>query len=49
MCVLDFVKDDAGRLVDTEEPNNGAQGGQAEHPLVVGHWQEENIIVFDAL
>lgn len=47
--ILDFVENHAVRVVDSEEPDNGAQDGHAEHNLVVGDRKQEDIVVLDTL
>lgn len=47
--VLDFVEDDAGRLVDAEQANNHTNHRNQGHDLVVRHREQEDIVVLDAL
>lgn len=46
--ILDLVEHDAARLVDPEETNDGGEDRHAEHDLVIGNREEEDIIVVDA-
>lgn len=47
--ILNLIENDAVRVVDPEESNDGAENGHAKHDLVVGDGEEEDIIVLDAL
>ena len=46
---LDFVENDAGGLVDAEEAHSGSDKRHYDHDLVVGHGEEEDIVIGDAL
>jgi hypothetical protein len=47
--ILDLVEDNAARLVDSEETNDGGENCHTERDLVVGNRKEEDIIVVDTL
>lgn len=47
--ILHFIKDNACRLVDSEEPHHGGNYCHQNHNLVIGRWEIEYIIICDAI
>lgn len=47
--ILNLVENDAVGIVNSEESDDGAEDGYAEHDLVVGDGEEEHIIVLNTL
>lgn len=47
--ILDLVEYDAVGVIDSEKSNDGAQDSHANHDLVVGDGEEEDIVVLNAL
>lgn len=46
--ILDLIKDDARRLIYTEEANEDGKEGDEEHNLVVREREKKSIVVLDA-
>lgn len=46
---LDLVKNDTGRLVDSEQPNNCRQKGDRREELIVRGGQVQDIVVRDSI
>lgn len=44
-----LVKDNTCGLVDAEQTNDGSEKGQAQHDLVIGDRQKEDIVVLDTV
>ncbi len=47
--ILDLIKDDRGWLVDSVEPDSSCENSGQEHPLIIGSWQPEDIMILDAI
>jgi hypothetical protein len=49
MDALHLVEDDAGGLVDPEDSDNGSRYSDTKCQEVIGHGQEEDIVVLDTV
>lgn len=47
--ILDFIKDNTGRLVDPEKTNDRSHDSNQTHDLVVRCWEKKDIMVRDTL